>query len=375
MIPKFDHRLKVSAVTSIDEVMSWNMTGDVEIELTKSSSFEFGIEMFALARLASARNDDLNINVYASFNEPNDFEDLENCIFSTAFGFSLARVSSSVRFNGALASKDFKPLLSSYYRSHRGVVGIGKKLSIVSIDPVYPVPEIFSPQEFDGALPIPGPSSFKKALSEQSRKMGVSDGFFSLNEKGLTQFLYETFRNSCEHGWSASDGFQRSTRSVTIEKLNVRKPDDIPKSSSHDLASYLGRVLVSEKDHFDSGFLCISVADQGLGIQKTLPEYSGESPQKRFIRAFKDGESRKPDGVVQRGLGLGNAISAAMALDAYVRIFAGGFFYEQDFSKDDQKYPSLNGSLLREIDSSLHGTVFSIIFPRSGFSSVQAGLF
>jgi anti-sigma regulatory factor (Ser/Thr protein kinase) len=229
--------------------------------------------------------------------------------------------------------------------------------------------------ETDESGSYPTPFGFSQVLARQAEKIGLSGGFGSSKERSLIEFLYETFRNSIEHGYHDPASFPRSTRAVIIEKLPAPDEQALPGGMSYEVGSYLRRMLSSSSHELGFGFVSISVVDQGFGIQNTMPRLDSEEDKDVFCRAFRRGESRKPNGFVKRGLGLDNALAAAMSIGAFVRIASGGLYCEIDYSKDENKYPGISKSLLKNIDCGWNGTVFSILMPDFSSDKDQGGLF
>ena len=136
------------------------------------------------------------------------------------------------------------------------------------------------------------------------------------------------------------------------------------------------RVTESRKGDLGLGLVCLSVADQGDGIAATLPAKGGETTTQRFIRAFLPGESRKPNSVVLRGLGLPKLVSAAHHLQALIRVNSGGLAVMQDFSLGENKYPKLDFGAVREFPHAQSaGTCVSIFFPEFAINLDQTQLF
>jgi hypothetical protein len=129
--------------------------------------------------------------------------------------------------------------------------------------------------------------------------------------------------------------------------------------------------------HRGGGVVCITVCDQGDGILGTLPAISSqESRDARFARAFREGESRKPLGMVSRGLGLPNLAEASFRLHALIRVWSDDQYLSQDFSLAEGKYPGLTFSATqRVVKNTQLGTCLSIFLPAPTEHPDQVQLF
>jgi hypothetical protein len=227
---------------------------------------------------------------------------------------------------------------------------------------------------------FPSPSTFAHLLNSEVRSMGFRRALASSEESSIVSFIYEAFRNSWEHGRSSDASRRaRSTRALIIEKIVLQSGDLESRHLSDDLKSYLDRVAESNKGGLGLGVICFSIADQGDGIQTTLPLKDGaqhETPIERLARAFIAGESRKPVGIVQRGLGLPNVVSAAHSLQALMRVASGNLTAEQDFSLSEDKYPRLNLKSIKQLSDDVScGTCMTLFVPEFAFDLDQRSLF
>lgn len=375
-------RYRVSERTSIDDVISWRLQEPSTFRVGRRSGFEPGAQGLALSVLAGAGSESGPISVECDFDEPTSIEELGLTILASAFGFAAVRLAKTITFNGTSATKGFKPLLSSLYKSTGGVLGSGSSRSVVCPDPVFSLPpalaaagEKSSPDFF------PPPSSFTLLLNTIVKDMGFRRLLASNEESSVVSFVYEALRNSLEHGYGAVETSRRvrSTRALIAEKLVIQAGDLSQRHLSRELKEYLSRIAEANRGDLGLGVICLTVADQGNGIQTTLPakaENPDESPQERFARAFAPGQSRKPAGVVKRGLGLSSVVSAAHHLQALIRITSGSLSVGQDFSTGENKYPTLNFEETRVLPEGFAGgTSISIFFPEFAFDLDQTSLF
>lgn len=371
--------IRVHERTSIDDVLEWRVAECDTISVSRRSSFEPGAQGLALAALASVRPGRDAPCLDCDFEEPGTPDELESTFFGSAVGFALPRLISDVRFNRASASTGFKRLLGELYKDRRGILGSGRSKAVVCADPVFPVPPCLESQEA-ATDPLPSPSAFASLLNTEVEKMGFRRMLGSTAESSIVSFVYEALRNSWEHGISLDAHRRaRSTRALIIEKIVLQTADLASRQISPELKDYLTRVVEANRDELGLGVICFSVADQGDGIQSTLPakaENPNETLAERLARAFIPGESRKPDGVVKRGLGLPNIVSAAHSLQALLRVTSGDLVASQDFSYGEDKYPHLRLGSIRQLPGQApRGTCVSLFVPEFSLDLDQRSLF
>ncbi|VVE18482.1 hypothetical protein PCA20602_03016 [Pandoraea capi] len=372
--------VRIQDRTSIADVLSWRLAACNTINLARRSAFEPGAQALALSLLASIRiGRDAPILV-CDFDEPKGIEELEGTPLASPFGFALSRLVSQIQFSNGLASPTLKPLLGGMYKSSQGVFGKGTSRAVVFPDPVFQIAPALSTRNATSADIFPSPSAFSVLLNSEVESLGFRRALGSSEESGIVAFVYEALRNSLEHGLpQGSVRKSRSTRALILEKIVLQSAELSSRHLSEDLKEYLLRIFEANKSDLGLGVLCISVADQGSGIQSTLPvkaELPQESAVERLARAFLPGESRKPVGVIKRGLGLPSVISAAHSLQALLRISSGNLVAEQDFSLGEDKYPRLNLESIHEVPSeTVFGTCISIFVPEFAIDRDQPSLF
>jgi len=370
--------IRIQERTALDDVTAWCLTSCDTLRASRRSGFEPGAQGLALGSLAALGPRSNEILFECDFDEPRNSDEIRATIFATAFGFALARLAKRIQFAGKPASAAFKPLLSTFYKSSEGVLGIGTTRSVVCADPVFPLPPSLAPA---GTIPspesFPAPSAFASLLNGIVKDMGFRRLLASSEESGVVSFVYEALRNSWEHGLAADPIRRaRSTRALIVEKVVIQGSDLANRRLSAELKAYLERVAEANQGDLGLGIVCFTVADQGDGIQTTLPARAEESTEARLARAFLPGESRKPAGVVSRGLGLPNVVSAAHRLQALIRITSGNLAIGQDFSTGENKYPRLDYQAVGRLpDGFTSGTCVSIFLPEFAFDLDQANLF
>jgi hypothetical protein len=371
--------IKLTSKISIDDIRDWSFNGTTIIEANKNSSFEIGALGPALSFISGFNRSTHKIIVECDHDEPTNTAELEQTIFNTAFGFSLSRIASSITFNNIPASKEFKPLLGATYNIKHGVLGDGKSSSLVCIDPKYPTPPfLVDLYEIEAHSDFPAPSAFATAVKRVTSDLGFTNLLRSNSETPIVSYIYELLRNTLEHGIQ-SDPLFRSTRALIFEKIILRGTDISSRRIPNEIKDFLSRRIAIANESGDKGLgvLCITVADQGHGIQSTLPpERKEESSEEVFFRAFKEGESRKPKGLINRGLGLANVITATHQLSGLFYIQSGNLFCIQDFAEDTEKYPRINKENIKKFQSKgQFGTSVSIYIPEYSFDVDQRTLF
>ncbi|WP_454872518.1 hypothetical protein [Paraburkholderia xenovorans] len=371
--------IRVQERTSIDEVLTWRIAQCDAITVSRRSGFEPGAQGLALAALASVRPGRDAPCLDCDFEEPETLDDLESTFFGSAVGFALPRLISDIQFQNTPASPEFKRRLGELYKLRRGILGSGRSKAIICADPVFPVPPCLTP-EGTQAVSFPTPSVFSSLLNAEVQSIGFRRALASTGESSVVSFVYESLRNSWEHGISLDVHRRaRSTRALIIEKIVLQKSDLASRQISAELKDYLVRIVEANRDDLGLGVICLSIADQGDGIQATLPaktDCPDETHAERLLRAFIPGESRKPAGVVQRGLGLPNIISAAHGLQALLRVASGDLVASQDFSFGEDKYPDLKLDSIRQLsDNALRGTCISLFIPEFAIDLDQRSLF
>jgi hypothetical protein len=370
--------VRVLERTAIDDVVAWQLGTCETLRVSKRSGFEPGAQGLALATLAALDPSVSEMLLECDFEEPRSTDDLGSTFFAGAFGFALARRIRRIQFAGQPASAGFKALLSALYRQNDGVLGSGSTRSIICVDPVFPLPPVLA----EGAVaPVvdsfPAPSVFTLLLNRIVKDMGFRRLLGSSEESSIVSLVYEALRNSLEHGISVVPSRRaRSTRALIVEKVVLQSADLTSRRLSPELKEYLERIAEANEGALGLGVVCLTVADQGDGIQSTLPPKAEEAPGARLARAFEPGESRKPAGVVSRGLGLPKVVSAAHHLQALIRVTSGNLVVGQDFSTGENKYPQLNFKAVRQLpEGFVSGTCLSVFIPEFSFDLDQSSLF
>lgn len=368
--------IRIAERTSVSEVLGWTLSDDTEFVLFKSSSFLPGAQGIAVATLRTLGMSSSKLTLTCEFQEPGTASEAEDYLFGTPFGFSLVRLATTINFLPGIVPKggNFKRLMGRLYVDERGCLGVGKQTSLISVDPRFPFPPVLKEDVQAGDVEFPAPSKFLSVLAEMAASIGFSRALTSAVESPLIDYIYEIARNSWEHGIPTACAPNASTRAVILEKIVIQENDQFGRYPDY-LQEYLLRVKEEMGAQLGVGVLCVTVVDQGIGIQTTLPAKEGESDASRLERAFGDGESRKPKGSISRGMGLSKALSAAFKLRAMLQICSDGLLGMQDFSTGEDKYPGINLEVSRIANDLYFGTSISLFVPEFSGSLDQPSLF
>ena len=363
---------------AVGEVRGWEMSAIDGFRLTKISSFEPGAQGLALSKLAAHKKGALVVQ--CAFPEPKSADDFEGSLIGGSFGISLIRHARQVTFGveKVPASLQLNENLARFYTERGGLLGKGQSCALVCVDPGFRLPaklRAFARHE-DRDFPV-DQSGFRQFLSSMATLLGFRSFLSSATEAALNSFIFECFVNSQEHGQPTSNAVARQgVRVLSMEKVVISK------TTKHDQLSkefqdYIARSSEAANNKLGLGLVCLTIADQGDGIQNTLPsEFPDEGAIARFSRAFLPGVTRKPQGEIKRGLGLSHALSAAHKMRARIEIHSSGVHFVQDFSLEESEYPSLDTKGIREDAGSIgSGTTVSIWVPEFNSGLDQPDLF
>jgi hypothetical protein len=368
----------ISENCTIDDVRAWDMSVIDGFRLTRSSSFEPGAHGLALAKLATHKKAELVMQ--CTFPEPESADEFESCLLGGPFGISLIRHAKYKSFgrDDKAATKVFDENLAHFYIQRGGLLGKGQNCALVCVDPAYKLPprlRAYAKKE-DKDFPL-DESDFRQMLTTMTAALGFRSFLNSSTESPLNSFVFECFVNSQEHGQSTKNRVARQgVRTLLIEKVVVSASTKLDKLSKG-LQEYIARTTESPEGKLGLGLVCLTIADQGDGIQVTLPPESPDEPATdRFARAFVREVTRKPQGAIKRGLGLSHALAAAYKLRARIEIHSSGIHYVQDFSFEESPYPQLDRSAIMEDDLTQGcGTTVSIWVPEYAPGLDQPDLF
>jgi hypothetical protein len=354
-------------------VKAWTYAPRLRVSVVSAPAFEAGVMGIAMARLSAFVNRGARISLTLQKDLPKEAQDFERTIWCSPFGFLLLLIAhDSFLADKPLDMQLVKKLAFDNYRQQLGGIGKGNQIHWISIDPAIPLPPILPLSEEKG---FPTPSDFAELISTSVQRMGTFV-LSSVTEQPIASFIYETARNSYEHGRIDSAGSTtRGIRSISLERLIFANRGEVSQRNLPDHLKTYFRTLFND-GRFGRQVFCLSIMDQGLGIQGTLPSMPHETSVQRLSRAFRDGESSKPQGEANRGLGLSNVLFAARDLGALLQIYSAGLFVYQDFLNPDDKYPALAPSVIDEAKGAdLQGTVISLFIPQHETSPDQKELF
>ena len=360
--------IQITEKYTVDEVRAWDMAAIRGFRLTRGSGFDPGAHGLALAKLASHVKGELVVQ--CSFAEPETAQDFESTLLCNPFGISLIRHAKQVTFGPGHtpASEKLGENLARFYRLKGGLLGLGQSCSLVCVDPGHRLPpklRAYARHE-DRDFPLDR-SGFHQLLSSMAQLLGFHYFLSSSTESDLTSFIFECFVNSQEHGQStlsSNSVARQGVRALMMDKV-VIKSTTKHDALSEEMQNYITRSSEAAGGKLGLGLVCITVADQGDGIQHTLPpDNPNETLIQRFARAFTADVTRKPKGEIKRGRGLSNALSAAHRMRARIEIHSSGVHFVQDFSLEDSEYPQLDvAAIVEDPSTNGCGTVVSIWVP------------
>ena len=357
-----------------EDILEWPDPSGQEVVFVvlRSAEFEAGAEGIALSFVSVSIRRAGSIAIRCEFDFPQSLVDFCGTILSSMFGYALLRASTAVTFKNKTdetgAASELKKFAGKIYDERRGVIGFGDRVGIMAFDPKRPVPRAFrdSLSAPDGGS-VPLPSQFAPGLSRVLNEMGVgeisSQSIFPL----ITDFVFETFVNTLQHGRPQDVRAARhSTRGISITKIVFGLQDLGRRRMSQGMREFLERVAEMERREKGIFVACISVMDMGEGIQNTLPRASDvEMPNDRLLRAFDFSETRKTNTAVTRGMGLEKVVSAAFRLGARLQISSAGHLLVKDFSLGEDKLPTMQGATFTTMPEHFSvGTCVDLFVPR-----------
>jgi hypothetical protein len=355
---------------STDEVLGWPSFDEdgIVFRVARSAEFEAGAEGAALSFLGAALRKRIAVNVECLFEFPAQKLDFLGCILSSNFGYALLRGCESAKFRDAAEKNlavDLRRFAGQIYDAERGVVGSGDRAAMIAFDPKRPIPRVI--QALTSIEQLPLPSQFSAALSFVLSGMGLKDVASQSTFPHLRDYIFEAFVNTLQHGRPKDQHVAKfSTRSISITKIAFNVAQLEQRRISTDLREFLQRIAEMEQSKKDLFVACISIMDMGDGIQNTLPpESAEESADRRLVRAFSLGATRKQEGPIERGLGLQNVLTSAFLLGARLQVQSSGFRLVKDFSLGEDRLPSMNGAKISELPAQFAaGTCVDLFVPK-----------
>lgn len=220
----------------------------------------------------------------------------------------------------------------------------------------------------------PSRASLRHILFKESQAVGLARDFSRTEEDVLT-FVFEAFQNALEHGQPKAvtpGGFY----GLVLERVNVSH-QSLPTTNrdSSALHKYIQRI--QGRSARTTTILSYTVADNGPGIQNTIPTNNDETPQMRILRSFKPGVTSKKALGHEKGLGLTRILESASRLGAYLSLTSAGLHFHADWadSKSEPPTSKLAKVLYQGVTHPrFAGTSLTIAFPVSRDNADQLSL-
>lgn len=355
-------------IVDFTDIAGWSDHGEdaIEFVITPGSRFLLLAEGLAIGKLVDLRAGGARISVKLTFavssaESPWDSIRRADCL-SGAFGLGLLLSAESVTDATQTPVKD--ALVAgfwNYVTSHRGIIGDGKRVTIIAREPNAPLAECLIEK---GPLDFPGPGTFVTLLETIARSLGAGQEFeFSETETTVSTFLYEAARNSWEHGRESDQGVVKGARGILVEKIAIMNDADLTarRDIPQFVQEYLQRVR-NVRGRAKMFAVAFTVADYGRGIHQTLPAADGEDAWQRLLRAFERGESRKPRGNdLNWGQGLPNIVDVCRRpLAAFLFVRSAELVGFADFSLERERSCLL--SPLTSVPANGRGTSLSVLW-------------
>jgi hypothetical protein len=362
-------QFRIPEWASIADVAQWDCEpGDeVEFRVKRESGFKLFTTGAAISAVHRIRSKASSITIRSEFSFPTDIRTAAvnqwPSLFLTLGGIALLHAANRVidAAGTDLSSVAFDVAWRQLILKAGGIIGDGKSQNLVCREFDSPIPEAVRSTEINK---IPSRKEFELVLAKLGGELGAGKRFFgSITEAGISGFLFEAFRNTIEHAQPDQEGIW----GISIEKLLLQANDEVVQRGQ--IPDIL-KEFVDRRFQKRSGFwICVTVADYGLGIQNTLPPLQDEAEWRRLLRAFERGTSRKPkSGSPNRGQGLPNIIDEARRLSACIFVNSTGLAALYDASVAQSAWLQI------AVPSGLRGTSISIFWPVTGGSPDQQTL-
>ena len=360
-------QFRIPEWASIEDVAKWDcQSGDeVEFRIKRESGFKLLATGAVVSAVRLVRSKASNIIIRCEFSFPSaevhalamqEWPDF----FLTLGGVALLDAANHlVDASGVdLSVSAFDAMWRQILLKTGGIVGDGKSQSLVSREFDSPIPEAVRSSETNR---LPSRRAFELVLGKIGEGLGAGRRFFgSMTEAAISGFLFEAFRNSIEHAIPDSKGIW----GVSVEKIVLQPSDDISRRSQ--IPDFARNFVATRFQKRGALWICVTVADYGLGIQNTLPPVADELEWARLIRAFERGTSRKPrSGSPNRGQGLPNIFDAAGRLGACIFVNSSGLAALNEVANPQSAWSQIT------IPPGLRGTSISVFWPVSNESPDQ----
>lgn len=323
------NEIRLKKWIGLDEVLNWDYseTEEVKFIVIRESRFKLLAEGTFIAAIQALRRRTKKLSVHFTFEVTPLLAKPTNTalpdFLNTLGGLALIQCADLITDSkGAdITLELIDALWEKYLLPKEGVIGDGKKQSLVSRFPGAPVPKCLR-QKIQ--VKIPARLQFEQFLRKLGKRLGAvaanSNASFldSVTEDELSGFLFEAFRNVIEHN---TVGIVPGVWGIVVEKVLITIREEISERGQIPelLRDYLKHAIEKKGSKRDTFVLAVTVADYGKGIQHTLPRKEGteEDSWECLMRAFQRGVSRKPkSGSPDWGQGLPNILETIGHLKA-----------------------------------------------------------
>lgn len=321
-------QIRIEENSRFEDVCAWNTNSAQEItfELLMKSSFQLLVEGVALGALRElvCKGTSINIKFYKDPDLTEPALAKLHPILLSIFGLELLRVTEKIYSQDGVewdVRRQLGELIWRYVLANKGILGDGRRAYIISRHD-YPVPKCIRQSEY--SVEFPRYDYFKSSFS---RLLVGLRGY--LNEIGkheaiLIEWLHHIAENAYEHGSKTTDGEIEGFRGISIGKIHFARDRQYVNARGLPdfVRGHLDNILKSGRWPAKRITLnYASVIDLGEGLHNTVSGVDSLSDCKRLKYVFEDGVTRKTDLMDEKsGYGLGQALLAAKALDAYMHI-------------------------------------------------------
>lgn len=335
--------------------------------ITHESSFGLLVEGTAIAAYQVLRQASEEIVVRIPFSS----ENLENVygyvknskVLYTLFGLNLISSCDQVLDTSGRPLKDLVVDFMHTALRPMDLLVKGEKTWVASR---WPGPRIPGCLALGGKQSVPDPQTIASLLYRlRFRQKEAFEGTWTHHQRPAISYVYEAFRNLIEHATLTQKGYS----GILIERVGIDEAGDVDQYTKQisRLGDYLKSFASSEAGYQSAELTAITVADYGIGIQRSLPPIAGETETETFRRAFRPGVSSKPkSGAPNYGQGLAEIMRASRKLQAFLVVRSRGllFSYDGRAASDNTSDELLESrSWSDRAGDSIPGVTISLIFP------------
>lgn len=325
-------QIRIRENSGLKDVCAWNSTEEAEItfELLMISSFQLFVEGIALGLLRELVRKGVSINVKFYKNPELEEPDLSGLhpVLLSIFGLELLRVAKTI-YNEDGDEWDVRGQLGELiWRSvlvNKGILGDGRRAYIISRHD-YTVPKCMRQSEY--SVDFPRYDYFKSSFSRLLLGLRGYANIIGKHESTLIEWLHHIAENAYEHGSQSSEGEIEGFRGIALGKIHFSREHQHVRARGLPgfVRNHLDALIKSGRWPAKRITLnYASVIDLGEGLHNTVKINRDLSDCERLKYVFEDGVTRKTDLMDEKsGYGLGQALIAAKAIDAYMHIVSGG---------------------------------------------------